>query len=99
MNSFPVNFYIRHAWVRAWAFVWEGAGALFRENGHKLLIEDVGLTSAVTLDKPILVFRWGNSSNLLAGTLHLGPEFFGLSLKLSLTAFLIKSLCADLIGY
>ena len=38
MNSFPVDFYVGHARIWAWAFVWEGAGIFFREDRHKLVV-------------------------------------------------------------
>ena len=59
MNSFPVDFYVGHVRISAWAFVWEGAGIFFREDRQKLVVEDVGFAGAVTLEEIILVFKWG----------------------------------------
>ena len=81
MNSFPVNFYIRHAWVRARAFVWKGAGIFFCKDRHKLFIEGVGFAGAVAPDEAILLFQRGNSSYFLARTLHIGPELLPVILK------------------
>ena len=49
MNSFPVNFNIRHTWVWAWSFVWKGTGIFFSKYRHKLFVEDISFAGTVTL--------------------------------------------------
>ena len=70
MNSFPVDFYVGHARIWAWAFVWEGAGIFFCEDRHQLIAKDVGFAGAVALEETILVFKWGNPSSFLSDILH-----------------------------
>ena len=54
VNSFLVDFYVGHARIWAWAFVWE-AGIFFREDRHKLVVKDVGFAGTVTLEETVLV--------------------------------------------
>ena len=86
MNSFPVDFFVGHARILARAFVWEGAGTFFREDRHKFVVEHVGFAGTVALVENILVFKWGTPVASCPVFFTNDQNFFGLSLKVSLTA-------------